>query len=154
MLTWSHLGRLQDDPRGAPEPPRPPHERPKGIQEAAKTIPGGSKKASRDPKSRPRGLKSLENHTRMLQKKLEVSFQALTAEVVFHMHIIYNALTLRVPSTTLLNQHDNLDPKKRTATLDSRRPQGNSKESPNMQIYNGNTKCMWTCDSICPGYSM
>ena len=42
-----------------------------GRQEAAKTGPGGSKKASRDPKSRSRGLKSLENHTKRLQKTLK-----------------------------------------------------------------------------------
>ena len=62
----------KDGPRGAQETPRPPQERPKRLQEAAKSAPGGSKKASRDPKSRSRGLKSLENHSKRLQKPVRM----------------------------------------------------------------------------------
>ena len=40
----------------------------KRLQEAAKSAPGGPKRSPRDPRSRSRGLKTLQDHTKKLQK--------------------------------------------------------------------------------------
>ena len=64
------LDRLQDGPRGAKEAPRPPQERLKRLQEAAKSAPGGPKRRPRDPRSRSRQLKTHQDRPERLEKNI------------------------------------------------------------------------------------
>ena len=70
MLFFACFGSPSRRPESRPRGLKTPQERPKRLQEAFKSAPGGSKRASRHPESRSRGLKSLKTHPKRLQKTL------------------------------------------------------------------------------------
>ena len=67
----------------AKRPQDPPQGRPKTLQEAPKSAPGGFKRASRDPKSRSRGLKTRPRAPKSLPRRPQGFSEAPGPAAVF-----------------------------------------------------------------------